>query len=187
MKASSGDKVREFYQESSDWYSSMMDSEIDLPIYAETLGRLASRIENISGPVIDTSCGPGHMLSRYHEIHDPKRALIAVDLSPKMTELARKRLGTFAEVFTGDMRDLNMVGSESSAGVLSFFAIHHLDPEEVIAAFDEWNRVLVPEGKWLSPLGKAKAQLTTETNRVSSPFDTPKKNCVNGCKSLDSP
>jgi hypothetical protein len=75
MTTSPVSKVREFYESSADWYSNMMDTEIDLPVYSDTLGRLAERIADIPGPVIDTSCGSGHMLSRYHERYDPKRLL----------------------------------------------------------------------------------------------------------------
>ena len=64
VKTSLEKEVREFYEESADWYAELMDAEIDLPVYSDTLGRLAERIVDVSGPVIDTSCGPGHMLSR---------------------------------------------------------------------------------------------------------------------------
>ena len=45
---SSVSKVREFYENSADWYSKMMDAEIDLPVYSDTLGRLAERIASSS-------------------------------------------------------------------------------------------------------------------------------------------
>jgi len=41
--------VREFYESSADWYSNMMDTEIDLPVYSDTLGRLAERIADKTG------------------------------------------------------------------------------------------------------------------------------------------
>ena len=120
----------------------MMDSEIDLPVYADTLGRLAARIVDISGPVVDTSCGSGHMLSRYGERYDVKRALLGIDLSPRMVAIAANRLGAGAEILPGDMRDLGAIESGSAAAVLSFFAIHHIGPEEVLVALQEWHRVL---------------------------------------------
>ena len=125
----------------------MMDSEIDLPVYADILGRLAERIADIAGPVIDTSCGSGHMLSRYRERYDVKRALLGIDLSPRMVAIAAHRLGDSAKTLIGDMRDLGAVESDSAAAVLSFFAIHHIGPEEVLVALQEWHRVLRPGGQ----------------------------------------
>ena len=47
----------------------------------------------------------------------------------------------------GDMRDLSMVESESTAAVLNFFAIHHLDQDDVSLAAREWHRVLCAGGQ----------------------------------------
>ena len=147
MKASSIAEVRELYEDSAESYSKMMDSEIDLPIYADTLGRLADRIADIPGPVIDTSCGSGHMLSRYHDCYDSGRSLVGIDLSPRMVAIASARLGSHAETATGDMRDLGTVEADSTSAVLSFFAIHHADARDVRTALDEWHRVLRPGGQ----------------------------------------
>jgi ubiquinone/menaquinone biosynthesis C-methylase UbiE len=123
-----------------------MDAEIDLPLYADTLGRLTQRIEHVPGALIDTSCGSGHMLSRFHERYDPDRGLLGVDISDRMVAIARANVGTAAEIRVGDMRGLGWVETGSLAAVLSFFAVHHLGPEEAAAAFGEWARVLRPGG-----------------------------------------
>jgi len=78
---SSADAVREMYDTTAESYSSMMDTTIDDPMYADILQRLRSRLENISGVVVDAPCGSGHMLSVYHEIYDNDRPLFGVDLS----------------------------------------------------------------------------------------------------------
>jgi hypothetical protein len=57
MKTSSMDQVKKLYEESADSYATMMDSEIDLPLYASVLGRLQSKLATVSGMLIDTSCG----------------------------------------------------------------------------------------------------------------------------------
>ena len=147
MTTSSSTKVCEMYEQSAKSYAEMMDSEIDLPVYADTLGRLAERIVDIPGSVVDTSCGPGHMLLRYHEHFDPERSVIGVDLSPRMVAIARSHLGATAKVMTGDMRNLAAVEGGSAAAVLSFFAIHHIGPEDVVMALQDWHRVLGPGGK----------------------------------------
>ena len=147
MKTSSKKEVLKLYEDSADSYDKMMDNEIDLPVYTDILSRLAENISEIEGSVIDTSCGSGHMLYRYHERHDPQRSLIGVDLSPDMVALASKKLGSNAEIYAADMRDLGKVLPETSAAVISFFAIHHLDPKEINVALKEWHRVLRPQGQ----------------------------------------
>lgn len=147
MKTSPDQDVRELYDETADAYSKMMDSDIELPVYSDTLSRLADRIKKTPGTIIDTSCGSGHMLELYHDSYDSDHSLIGVDLSPKMVEVADKRLGTKAKTFVGNMLDLGMVSSCSCVAVISFFAIHHLDTEEVIIALREWHRILVNQGQ----------------------------------------
>ena len=135
------------YDESAESYAALMDGEIDLPIYADVLGRLAKRLAGVSGALMDTSCGPGHMLLRYHEQSDGDRELVGIDLSPRMVALASASLGPVADIRLGDMRNLDEVETDSVAAVLSFFAIHHIDPEEVALSLREWKRVLCPGGQ----------------------------------------
>ena len=148
-KTSPLEEVRELYESTADSYADMMDAEIDLPVYGEVLSRLADHIADLEGPVVDTSCGSGHMLDRYRERLDATRPLVGIDLSPRMVAIAAARLGAGAQVFAGDMREVREVEAESAAAVVSFFAIHHLDPEEVPLALAEWRRVLRPGGRLL--------------------------------------
>lgn len=149
MKTSATPDVRRLYEDSAEHYATMMDTEIDLPVYADTLGRLALRIAMLRGPVIDTSCGPGHMLARYRDRYDPRRALVAVDLSPAMIAITRSRLGQHSEVHTGDMRDLSFFEERTAAAVVSFYALHHIAPAEAVPTLREWHRVLRPGGQLL--------------------------------------
>ena len=142
MKPSPPGEVREMYEASADAYAEMMNSEIDLPVYSDILGRLSDRIANTPGTLIDTSCGSGHMLSMYHERYDQGRPLLGIDLSPRMVTIAGHRLGSAGRVVIGDMRDLGTVDTGSAVAVLSFFCIHHLDPDGVNVALREWHRVL---------------------------------------------
>jgi ubiquinone/menaquinone biosynthesis C-methylase UbiE len=141
-KTSDADAVRDMYDAEAESYSTMMDSEIEKPMYSDTLGRLHSRIAALSGAIIDAPCGSGHMLAMYLEVGDEERALLGVDLSPKMVEIASKRLGSAAEITVGDIRKLDGVPSASAAAVISHFALHHLDVDGVLEALVEWHRVL---------------------------------------------
>ncbi|MFT6397860.1 MAG: hypothetical protein ACJAYU_002615 [Bradymonadia bacterium] len=74
MNESSPDKhVVELYEGSVERYAKTMDAEIDFPVYHEVLSRLAASIASLSGPLVDTSCGSGHMRHRYHERYDANR------------------------------------------------------------------------------------------------------------------
>ncbi len=150
MKASPQQEVRDMYESTAESYAQMMDAEIGLPVYADVLARLSQRIEGLAGPVVDTSIGSGHMLFKYRQELDPQRRLVGVDLSPRMVSIARAKLGHGAEVYVGDMRDLGRVESGSAAAVVSYFAIHHLDSDEVPRALVEWRRVLRPGGQLLA-------------------------------------
>ena len=89
------------------------------------------------------------MLSMYREKFERKRPLLGIDLSPSMVRIAQNRLGASAEIHLGDMRKLHMVEDDSAAAVISFFALHHLGPDEVQGALGEWQRVLVKGGQLL--------------------------------------
>lgn len=147
MDTSSPEEVRKLYEKTADSYKKMMDNEIDLPVYADTLSRLAVRITDIPGPVVDTSCGSGHMLDLYRRRYDPQRDLVGIDLSPRMVEITQKKLGPNSKIMIADMRNLSMLSSGSSAAVINYFALHHLDRENVRVAIKEWNRILRPEGQ----------------------------------------
>ena len=145
----SPERIRSFYDDSADSYSAMMDEEIDLPMYAQALGGLAERIADLDGPVLDSSCGSGHMLERLRDRHTPGRPLLGIDLSPRMVAISRERLGDSAAVHTGDMGHLDQVSSQSCAALLSYFALHHVDLDGMRACFVEWHRVLRPGGQLL--------------------------------------
>jgi SAM-dependent methyltransferase len=99
---------------------------------ALTLGR---------GVVCDLGCGPGHvgqyLLERGVDV-------MGIDLSPGMLEEAR-RLSPGIDFREGDMRAIP--GDDGSwAGIVCFYAIIHLPPEDVAKALREMSRVLQPDG-----------------------------------------
>ncbi len=147
MKTSSFEVVKKLYEDTAESYDKMMDTEIKLPVYSDTLSRLAKSITDVPGPIIDTSCGSGHMLQLYQERYDLERSLIGIDLSPRMIELTKERLGPKAKCYTGDMRRLEQIPSDATAAILSFFSIHHIDPTDVLFVFQEWYRVLCRRGQ----------------------------------------
>lgn len=137
------------YDATSEHYDAMMDAEIQSELYVNALGRLSAAIANVRGPVIDTSCGSGHMLRMLRDRFEASRVLVGVDLSPAMVAISRRRMGDDAEVREGDMTVLDGVESGSAAAVVSFFALHHLSSEEAAKAIQRWAEVLAPGGRLL--------------------------------------
>jgi ubiquinone/menaquinone biosynthesis C-methylase UbiE len=151
MNPSSTNEVRDMYEATADSYSRMMDTEIQLPVYSEVLKRLHSGIEGLPGSVVDTACGSGHMLTMYRDLYKPQRSLVGMDLSPRMISIAQGRLGSNADLFVGDMRELKKIESCSAAALLNWYAIHHLSVAGLREAMKEWYRVLVPGGQlWVA-------------------------------------
>ena len=146
-KTSSTDAVRDMYDTKAGSYSEMMDSEIEDPFYSDTLSRLRSRLDGMSGLLIDAPCGSGHMLSMYHAQYDADRPLLGIDLSPEMVAITKKRLGSAAEVIVGDIRQIDVIESGSAAAVISHFGFHHLDSDGINDCLAEWHRVLMTGGQ----------------------------------------
>lgn len=146
MEVSKPSEVNQLYKDSAEWYSKMMDREIQLPIYKRVLTQLNNLTSKISGPLIDTSCGSGHMLCYFHQTFDSVRELIGIDLSESMLTYARLNLNGIAQVEQGDMRDLSLFDGDSVAGLISFFALHHLNEKDIQLALTEWHRILKDDG-----------------------------------------
>ncbi len=147
MPLSSRNEVRAFYDDSADGYNDMMDEEIKLPLYDVVLSGLADRISSLEGPVLDSSCGSGHMLEMLRKKYTHRRQLLGLDLSPEMVSIARERLGDAASISQGDMCDLAEISDDACAAVISFFSLHHIGAAELADCFTEWNRVLVLRGQ----------------------------------------
>jgi len=148
VSVSRSQDVRAFYDDTADSYDRMMDGEITHPLYAGVLGGLAERITGVSGPVLDSSCGTGHMLAELAAKYAPGRELLGVDLSPKMVSIAQARLGSAAAVYQGDMAALPAeIPDAGCAAVISFFSLHHIGASEIAACISAWNRALVPGGQ----------------------------------------
>jgi len=96
------------------------------------------------GHVADLGCGPGHV-ARY--LHQKGVETIGIDLSPSTVRVAR-RLSPDLVFKTGSMLALEM-GDASLAGIVAFYAIVNLAPDQVQRAFHEMRRVLRPDAPLL--------------------------------------
>ena len=95
------------------------------------------------GIVADIGCGPGHVMAELAARAAPGTRVIGLDLSPAMCGLAG--CATSLPVCAADMTCLPL-GSGSLTGLLSWYAVIHLDDDQRAAAYREFHRVLGPGG-----------------------------------------
>jgi SAM-dependent methyltransferase len=133
--------IRESYDSVARTYAAHLASELSgKPLDRHLLNRFAEEVRG-RGLVADLGCGPGHV-ARY--LHDQDVTMIGIDLSPQMIEEAR-RLNPELEFKVGDMRKLSLLDA-SFVGVIAFYSIVHLAPDELPAIMAELRRVLMPGG-----------------------------------------
>lgn len=135
--ASSLESVCAAYDIASEAYARKFIDELDhKPFDRELLKRFAACV-GAERPVLDLGCGPGHTTAHLTSLG--LRAT-GVDLSPNMIEIASR---TFPQsrFEVGDFFALRQESS-SVAGILAFYCIVHLTPEQLVPAFTEMFRVL---------------------------------------------
>lgn len=96
------------------------------------------------GAVWDLGCGPGHV-GRY--LADRGLDVCGLDLSDEMLTIAR-RLNPAMRFVQGTMLALP-VADGALAGIVSFYAIHHLPRGQAVDALREFRRALRPGGRLL--------------------------------------
>ena len=118
--------------------------------------------------VLEVGCGPGELAARFQD--ELGAIVVAVDISPRMVELARGR-GVDARV--GDAQELPFAAGEFDCAVAAWMLYHIPDPERVLA---ELARVLRPGSRLVAVtnapdhLRELRALLGLPTDRAASAF-----------------
>lgn len=124
-------------------YDAGMEGEHARQLYPHVIAEVRRAVAGSPSPrLLDLGCGTGALAERVLE-EVPGARLICVDLSPRMVEAARARLGDRAEVLLGDAERLPFHEASFDAVWCNDSFHHYPDPER--AAFQAW-RVLVPGG-----------------------------------------
>jgi len=98
----------------------------------------------LDGPVLDVGCGPGHWTDF---LVRNGVAAEGIEMVPEFLEHARARFPG-AQFRAGTLTDLDMLDA-SAAGILSWYSLIHLSPDELPAALAELARVIRPGGRLL--------------------------------------
>jgi SAM-dependent methyltransferase len=92
--------------------------------------------------VLDAGCAAG-WYSKW--LLDKGANVIAIDFSPSMIEMTRKRIGEKADVIRTDLNEpLNFINDKSIDIILSSLTLHYIKDWNLVMA--EFNRVLKPLG-----------------------------------------
>ena len=120
------------------------------------------------GCVLEVGCGPGELAAR---IRDELGAdVVAVDISPRMVELARRR---DLDARVGDVQELPFAAGTFDCAVAAWMLYHVPDPDR---ALGELARVLGPGGRLVAVtnapdhLRELRTLLGLPTDRAAHPF-----------------
>jgi SAM-dependent methyltransferase len=93
------------------------------------------------GPVADVGCGPGYVTGF---LHDAGVDVFGIDLSPEMVAIAQRDYPDL-RFEVGTMTDLDLPDG-SVVGIVAFWSVIHVPDRAVPGVFEEFRRVLRPQG-----------------------------------------
>lgn len=110
-------------------------------VHHDDLRLIERHLGSVDGPVLDAGCGPGHLTGFLDSIGCE---VSGVDLVPEFVAHARQaHPGVEFEV--GSLTDASRPDS-SLAGVLAWYSLIHLDPDQLDAALAAIRQVVAPDG-----------------------------------------
>lgn len=150
------DATRESYDTVAEDYAARIKPLFDQEPISRAM--LAAFAEQVRGPVVDVGCGPGHVTAHLASLGVD---VTGVDLSPKMVEVARRQHPD-QRFSVGSMTALDFPDG-SLGGLVAWWSIFHLPPEELPALFAEFRRTLAPGGRLLLGFHVGDERLSPET------------------------
>lgn len=105
---------------------------------------IAAWREGTEGALLDAGCGPG-LWTEF--LHDGHREATGIDLSEEFLAAARQRY-PHLRFQHGSFRSLPF-DDASLGGILAWYSLIHIPPQDIPAILSEFARVLVPGGSLL--------------------------------------
>lgn len=126
-------KVAQLYQ----------DKFMDLNLYDDTYDLFCQRVPKINANIFEIGCGPGN-ITRYLLNKRPDFKIQAIDVSPKMIELAAKNNPT-ANCFVMDSRNVESLTTKFDA-IVCGFCIPYLSETDVRKLIKDCSNLLERNG-----------------------------------------
>ena len=133
------EQVRQAYASVADLYIELFGSSQQ--VHAEDLAFIGRHLAGRPGPVLDLGCGPGHITGHLRSLGVDATGM---DLVPEF--IAHAQAAHPSSWFQlGSMEDL-AVADNSIAGILAWYSLIHLPPQQLDPVLDEFRRAMAPAG-----------------------------------------
>lgn len=116
---------------------------MDLELYNDTYDVLCESITKDKANILEIGCGPGN-ISRYITAHNPSYKIFAIDVAPKMVELAKKN-NPNTDFQVMDCRNLKDIQQTFDA-IICGFIIPYLSSSDCSKLISDCNNLLENNG-----------------------------------------
>ncbi|HNX56910.1 MAG TPA: class I SAM-dependent methyltransferase [Prolixibacteraceae bacterium] len=111
--------------------------------YLNQLFWFVNQVKTANPAILELACGPGNV-TKFLKNHFPESRILAVDLAPKMIEIARKALPD-VEFRVMDVRDISVIAEKFDA-VMCSFCLPFLSKEDAAKLIADSSALLNPGG-----------------------------------------
>jgi SAM-dependent methyltransferase len=142
MKKGGGKPIAyDAYEKLAEHYAARIDTKAE-NAHCERPGILALMPAVRGKRILDAGCGPG---TYTQWLVEQGAVAVGVDVSPKMVELARRKVGKRAEIRLVDLRQpLDFFEDRSLDGIMSSLVVHYIEDWDTL--FGEFYRILKSPG-----------------------------------------
>lgn len=128
------------FDEFAEEYASRFDN---VSGYFTQLSWFVSQVKTTSPAILELACGPGNV-TKFLKNHFPESRILAVDLAPKMIEIARKALPE-VDFRVMDVRDISTI-PETFDVVMCSFCLPFLSKADAAKLIGDCSALLNPGG-----------------------------------------
>lgn len=133
------EQVRNAYASVADLYIGLFGTSQQ--VHADDLAFIGRHLASQPGKVLDLGCGPGHITGYLRSLGVDATG---IDMVPEFIAHA-KAADPDGNYRLGSMESLD-VESRSVAGILAWYSLIHLPPQDLDAVLAEFRRVMTPAG-----------------------------------------